>query len=68
MKNREVIEKILAYHPQLPGYQGCDEWKTGDPEAECTGIVTALVPTVNVIRKTIADLMEQGASGDDYVI
>lgn len=54
MKNKEVIEKILAYHPQLPGYQGCDEWKTGDPEAECTGIVTALVPTVNVIRKTIA--------------
>ena len=53
MKNREVIEKILAYHPQLPGYQGCDEWKTGDPEEECTGIVTALVPTVNVIRKTI---------------
>lgn len=51
MKNREVIEKILAYHPQLPGYQGCDEWKCGDPEAECTGIVTALVPTVNVIKR-----------------
>lgn len=51
MKNREVIERILAYHPQLPGYQGCDEWKCGDPEAECTGIVTALVPTVNVIRR-----------------
>ena len=52
MKNREIIEKILAYHPHLPGYQGCDDWKSGDPEAECTGIVTALVPTVNVIRKT----------------
>lgn len=51
MKNREVIERILAYHPRLPGYQGCDEWKCGDPEAECTGIVTALVPTVNVIRR-----------------
>ena len=52
MKNREIIEKILTYHPHLPGYQGCDDWKSGDPEAECTGIVTALVPTVNVIRKT----------------
>lgn len=53
MKNREVIEKILAYHPQLPDYHGCDDWKCGDPEAECTGIVTALVPTVNVIRRAI---------------
>lgn len=53
MKNREVIEKILAYHPHTPGYRGCDEWKTGDPEAECTGVVTALVPTVNVIRRAI---------------
>lgn len=54
MKNREVIEKILAYHPNIPGYAGCDEWKSGDPEAECTGIVTALVPTVKVIEQTIA--------------
>lgn len=53
MKNREVIEKILAYHPNLPDYHGCDEWKTGDPEAECTGIVTALVPTFNVIKKAV---------------
>lgn len=54
MKNREVIEKILAYHPNLPGYHGCDDWKCGNPEAECTGIVTALVPTVNIIKKAIA--------------
>lgn len=53
MKNAEVVKRILAYHPDLPGYQGCDEWKTGDPEAECTGIVSALVPTVNVIKKAI---------------
>lgn len=51
MKNREVIEKILAYHPQIPDYHGCDGYKCGDPEAECTGIVSALVPTVDVIRK-----------------
>lgn len=53
MKNREIVEKILAYHPQLPNYHGCDDWKCGDPEAECTGVVSALVPTVNVIKKAI---------------
>ncbi|MDD6679111.1 MAG: Nif3-like dinuclear metal center hexameric protein [Firmicutes bacterium] len=51
MTNREVIEKILAYHPDLPNYHGCDDWKCGNPDEECTGIVTALVPTVNVIKK-----------------
>lgn len=54
MKNREIVEKILSYHPHIPNYHGCDSWKAGDPEAECTGIVTALVPTVNVIRKASA--------------
>ncbi|MDO5426052.1 MAG: Nif3-like dinuclear metal center hexameric protein [Eubacteriales bacterium] len=54
MKIREVIEKVLEYHPKFPeDYAGCDTYKCGDPEAECTGIVTALVPTVEVIRKTI---------------
>ena len=54
MKKGEVIDKILAYHPQLPGYVGCDDWKWGGPEGECTGVVTALSPTVEVIRKTAA--------------
>ncbi len=53
MKNREVIEKILAYHPSTPGYEGCDEFKTGDPEAECTGIVCALSPNIHVLKETI---------------
>ena len=52
MKNREVIDKILAYHPALENYHGCDEYKAGNPEDTCTGIVSALVPTVEVIRKT----------------
>lgn len=53
MKNKEVIEKILEYHPSFPqDYAGCDGYKYGDPQAECTGIVSALVPTINVIRKT----------------
>lgn len=54
MKIREVIDRILAYHPHLPDYRGCDGFKCGNPDAECTGIVTALVPTVDVIRKTAA--------------
>ena len=51
MKKREVIEKILAYHPPLSDYRGCDDWKAGDQDSECTGIVTALSPTVHVIKK-----------------
>ena len=33
MKNREIFEKILAYHPHLPGYHGCEDWKSGYPDA-----------------------------------
>ncbi len=51
MKNREVIEKILAYHPHLEDYHGCDNYKAGDPEAECTGVVTAMTATIHVIKK-----------------
>lgn len=53
MTNNEVIEKILKYHPDLPNYQGCDEFKSGNPMDECKGIAVALVPTVEVIRKMI---------------
>ena len=54
MKIREVIDKILDYHPRFPAtYAGCDEYKTGDPDQECTGVVTAMAATVNVIRKAI---------------
>lgn len=54
MKNKEVTEKILAYHPFLPDYDGCDGYKSGDSEAECTGVAVALVPTVDVIRRAAA--------------
>lgn len=54
MKNRDVIEAILDYHPKFPvDYCGCDDYKSGNPEDECKGIVVALVPTINVIRKAI---------------
>lgn len=54
MKNKDVIEKILAYHPDLPGYEGCDGYKCGDPEGECTGVAVALVPTADVIERAAA--------------
>ena len=53
MKNGEIVERILKYHPTAENYQGCDGYKSGDPQEECRGIVTALVPSVEVIRKTV---------------
>lgn len=54
MKIREVIEKILAYHPDLgEKYRGCDEYKSGDPEAECTGVIVAMSATIHVIQEAI---------------
>ena len=53
MTIQDVIKKIEGYHPDLgPSYKGCDGIKCGNPDVECTGIVTALVPTVDVIKKT----------------
>ena len=50
----EILDKVAAYHPDLgPDYDGCDGIKCGDPNQECTGIVSALVPNIDVIRKTI---------------
>ncbi|CUX33296.1 NIF3 (NGG1p interacting factor 3) [Clostridium sp. C105KSO13] len=51
MKNREIIEKIIKYHPALPDYSGCDTYKSGSPEEECKGIAVALVPSAEVIEK-----------------
>ena len=53
MKIREVVDRILDYHPHLEGYKGCDDYKCGDPDAECTGVVCAMSPTVHVIQKAI---------------
>ena len=53
MKISDVIGKVLDYHPKFPDdYAGCDGYKSGNPDAECTGVVCALVPTVEVIKKT----------------
>lgn len=54
MKKSEIIKKILAYHPGIESYSGCDEYKSGFEEEECSGIVSALVPTMEVLEKTVA--------------
>ena len=53
MKVKDVIKVLLDYHPHIEGYKGCDDYKCGDPEIECTGVVTALTPNIAVIRKAI---------------
>ena len=55
MKIREVIDKILEFHPHLgDSYEGCDTYKCGDPDWECSGVATAMVPTVEVIKEAAA--------------
>lgn len=50
----EILKRVSEYHPDLgENYSGCDEVKQGDSSQECTGIVSALVPTMEVIKKTI---------------
>jgi len=54
MKIQDVVDSILKYHPKFPEYyNGCDGFKCGDPTAECTGIVTAITPTIQVIKRAI---------------
>ena len=54
MKNKEVIEALLNYHPDLgKEYHGCDEIKTGYEDEECTGVAVALVPTMEVLEKAV---------------
>lgn len=51
MKNQDVIDRILAYHPALESEEGCDGYKAGNPGEECRGVAAALVPTAEVIRR-----------------
>lgn len=54
MKNSDVVNAILEYHPYIEGYKGCDEYKFGNPEDECRGIAVALSPSVKNIRAAAA--------------
>lgn len=51
MKISEVIERISKYHPPIDESHTSDVVKFGDPEQECTGVVTTVYASVEVIRK-----------------
>lgn len=58
MKIREVVNRILNYHPVIESYgshpeRECDGYKCGDPDQECTGIVTSVAASIDVIRRAI---------------
>lgn len=58
MKISEIISKISAFHPPVDESRTCDTVKFGDPEQECTGIVTTVYASVEVIRRAA----ERGAN------
>lgn len=51
MTIQEVIDKILAYHPKIDETNTCDGFKCGNPQDECTGIVTSVAASIEVIKK-----------------
>lgn len=53
MKISEVIEKIKAYHPPVDESHTCDTIKFGNPDQECTGVVTTAYASVDVIRRAV---------------
>ncbi len=55
MTIQKILDHLKSYHPNLgPDYDGCDGIKVGDPNVECRGVVSALVPTMEVLEKTAA--------------
>ncbi len=53
MTIKEIVDKILAYHPDIGDRRTCDVIVGADPNRECTGILISIAPTVEIIRKAI---------------
>ncbi len=51
MKIREIIDRIVAYHPPFSRDRTTDVVKYGDPEQECTGVVVTCFASADVIRE-----------------
>lgn len=51
MKISEIISKISEFHPPVDETRTRDVVKFGDPEQECTGVVTTVYASVDVIRR-----------------
>jgi len=53
MTIKNIIDGILAYHPDIGDRRTCDVIIGADPNVECTGILVSIAPTVEIIRKAI---------------
>ncbi len=53
MTIQQIIDTILAYHPNIGDGRTCDVAVGADPNRECTGILISIAPTVQIIRKAI---------------
>lgn len=53
MKIQEIITGILEYHPDIGDRKTCDVIIGSDQNANCTGMVVSIAPTVEVIRVAI---------------
>jgi putative NIF3 family GTP cyclohydrolase 1 type 2 len=51
---QDVIDAIIAAVPGAPLADSVDTFKSGDPTREVTGIVTAFISSVEVLRKAVA--------------
>lgn len=53
MTIQNIIDRILAYHPDIGDGRTCDTVIGSNPDVECTGILVAITPTLAVIRQAI---------------
>ncbi len=53
MTIQQMIDKIIAYHPDLGDRETCDAVKCGDPSAELKGIAVSCAPTWQVLCQAV---------------
>ncbi len=51
MTINDLIDRILAYHPELTAPKTCDGVKFGDPSQPLKGVAVSCAPTYDVIRR-----------------
>ena len=53
MTIQQMIDKIIAYHPDLGERETCDTIKCGDPSAPLAGIAVCCAPTYPVLQQAV---------------